>query len=119
MQTMEPTEASPATSCAAPVPAEPGTEDLPAQLTFGKIDLTVGKIVLKRRSPTLYEWESASHGHIKVVKAGEKWQGLMSVGGCCLPMSSLCEDPQQAADTLWECFMLVFTGLHIVQLKNL
>lgn len=105
------------------------TDDpLPDHLTFGKIDRSIGKIVLKRCSPILYEWEqqlwreskerSESVGRIRVVKAGDKWQGTMSVSGCGLPMSSLCEDPQQAADTLWDGFMLVFTGLHIVQLTN-
>lgn len=76
----------------------------PEQLTFGP------RTVLERQSPSLYE-RHAGAVHIRVVAAGDQWQGIIAVDRMLLPTSSLCGDPQRAADTLWCGMMNLLTPI--------
>ena len=90
----------------------------PPELAFGE------SLTLKRQSPTLYErkvflptpTKKIVPLHIKVVRVAEfegreKWQGRASADRCCLPLESLCNDPQQAADALWNGLSVMITAL--------
>lgn len=98
----------------------------PEQLTFGSTVRSVeplllsepGRIILKRRSSRLYEWES-QHSRIRVERVSEgRWQGTMVVQRCNFPMSSLCSDPQVAADTLHAGFLRFYNAMKDIRLRN-